>query len=89
MTSAPERLIQMVKDISRAISRGGVQHAVAGGMTVSAHGHPRATKGVDFLIDSRAVSASSPASMVAARREGRRPVFRKARRTFMGNLGTP
>lgn len=53
MTAAPERLIQMVKDVARAFSRSGVQHAVAGGMAVSAHGYPRATKDVDFLIDSR------------------------------------
>jgi hypothetical protein len=61
MTTAPERLIQMVKDIARAFSRRGVQHAVVGGMAVSAHGHPRATKDVDFLIDSRAVSAATSA----------------------------
>lgn len=61
MTTAPERLIQMVKDVARAFSRRGVQHAVAGGMAVSAHGHPRATKDVDFLIDSRTVESASAA----------------------------
>jgi hypothetical protein len=61
MTAAPERLIQMVKDVARAFSRRGLQHAVAGGMAVSAHGYPRATKDVDFLIDSRAVESASAA----------------------------
>jgi hypothetical protein len=56
VTTAPVRLIQVVKDIVRALSRHYVQHAVAGGMVVSTDRHPRGTKDVKFLIDSGGAS---------------------------------
>ncbi len=39
---------------SNALRRLGIPHAVAGGLAVGYHGHPRATKDVDFLVDDRA-----------------------------------
>jgi hypothetical protein len=53
MTTAPGRLVQMVKDVVAAFARHGIRHAVAGGMAVAAHGLPRATKNIDVLIDAR------------------------------------
>lgn len=53
MTTAPGRLVRMLKDVATAFMRADVAHAVAGGMAVAAHGLPRATKDIDFLIDMR------------------------------------
>ncbi len=51
MTTAPGRLIQMLEDVVRAFVRSDIAHAIAGGMAVAAHGLPRGTKDIDFLID--------------------------------------
>jgi hypothetical protein len=51
MTTAPARLMEMLQDVVRAFLHAGVAHAIAGGMAVSAHGLPRGTRDVDFLID--------------------------------------
>lgn len=50
MTTSPSRLKEMLRDIVAALSERGVTHALAGGMAVAAHGIPRATKDIDFLI---------------------------------------
>lgn len=39
---------------SRELTRCGVRHALIGGLAVGAHGAPRATKDVDFLVDAAA-----------------------------------
>jgi hypothetical protein len=41
-------------DASRALDELGVGHALVGALAVGAHGWPRATKGVDFLVDDSA-----------------------------------
>ena len=51
MTTSANRLVEMLREVVSALSRASVAHAVAGGMAVAAHGHPRATKDIDFLID--------------------------------------
>ncbi len=51
MTAAPSRLIQMLQDVVRTFDRSNIAHAIVGGMAVAAHGLPRATKDIDFLID--------------------------------------
>ncbi len=38
-------------DASRALAELGIPHAVIGGLAVGAHGAPRATKDVDFLVN--------------------------------------
>jgi hypothetical protein len=38
----------------------GVPHALIGGLAVGVHGHPRATKDVDFLVGNEAFSCMSP-----------------------------
>lgn len=34
--------------------RWGIRHALVGGLAVGHHGHPRATKGVDFIVGDEA-----------------------------------
>lgn len=38
-------------DVSAELTRLGVHHALIGGLAVGAHGYPRATKDVDFIVD--------------------------------------
>ena len=51
MSTAPSRLVEMLREVAAAFSQRKVAHAIVGGMAVAAHGLPRATKDVDFLID--------------------------------------
>ena len=39
---------------SAALTRAGVRHLVVGGLAVAAHGYPRSTKDVDFLVGDEA-----------------------------------
>jgi len=48
---APNRLVEMLREVTAAFGGRKVSHAVAGGMAVAAHGLLRATKDVDFLVD--------------------------------------
>ncbi|MFA5683021.1 MAG: nucleotidyl transferase AbiEii/AbiGii toxin family protein [Lysobacteraceae bacterium] len=50
-TIPPARLRQILDDVTRALTRKNIRHALAGGMALAAHGIPRATKDLDFLID--------------------------------------
>lgn len=46
---APRVLLNAVKT-ARLLTELGVRHALVGGLAVGIHGHPRATKDVDFLV---------------------------------------
>ena len=46
--------------VSKALTELGVPHALVGGLAVGLHGHPRATKDVDFLIGLEAFSSTTP-----------------------------
>ena len=46
---APSVLLDAI-DTSRRLTALGVPHALIGGLAVGLHGHPRATKDVDFLV---------------------------------------
>ena len=46
---APE-ILDALRLASDALTRAEVRHVVVGGLAVGAHGHPRATKDVDFLV---------------------------------------
>ena len=50
---APE-VLDAMKVASAALKRAGVRHVVVGGLAVGAHGFPRATKDVDFLVGDEA-----------------------------------
>lgn len=45
---------------SRRLSELGVPHTLVGGLAVGVHGHPRATKDVDFLVGPEAFESTSP-----------------------------
>lgn len=47
-------------DASQRLSELGVPHALIGGLAVGVHGHPRATKDVDFLVGAEAFERTSP-----------------------------
>lgn len=50
---APEVLAAM-RTADRILSRAKILHVLVGGLAVGAHGHPRATRDVDFLVDDTA-----------------------------------
>jgi hypothetical protein len=56
---APKVLLDAI-DASRRLSELGVPHALIGGLAVGVHGHPRATKDVDFLVGTEAFTSTSP-----------------------------
>lgn len=43
-------LVQEFERIVDALVRGGIEHAVCGGLAVAIHGHPRATRDIDLLL---------------------------------------
>ena len=49
-----DRVWKAMVDSSRALDELGIGHALVGALAVGAHGWPRATKGVDFLVDDSA-----------------------------------
>lgn len=50
MPIPPSHLKVMLRDIVTALTQHRVSHALVGGMAVAAHGLPRATKDIDFLV---------------------------------------
>jgi hypothetical protein len=48
------RIRDVVVKTHEALTAAGIRHALAGGLAVGAHGHPRATKDVDFLVGDEA-----------------------------------
>jgi hypothetical protein len=49
-----EKVWRAMADASKSLSALGVKHALVGGLAVGAHGWPRATRDVDFLVDDSA-----------------------------------
>ncbi|MBW2257711.1 MAG: hypothetical protein JRI25_24360 [Deltaproteobacteria bacterium] len=47
-------------ETSDRLRRLGVPHALVGGLAVGHHGHPRATKDVDFIVGDEAFAKTSP-----------------------------
>jgi hypothetical protein len=52
--SVAPRVLDAMRAASQALTELGVRHVVVGGLAVGAHGHPRATKDVDFLVGDEA-----------------------------------
>jgi hypothetical protein len=46
--------------VSATLTDLGVPHALVGGLAVGLHGHPRATKDVDFLVGPEAFATTTP-----------------------------
>lgn len=49
-----DKVWRAMHDASAALRELGVKHALVGGLAVGAHGWPRATKDVDFIVDDSA-----------------------------------
>lgn len=54
------RVLEDARRVSQALTDLGVRHALAGGLAVGLHGHPRATKDVDFIVGVEAFATTSP-----------------------------
>jgi len=48
------RVLHAMRVISAEYKRMGIKHALVGGLAIGAQGWPRATRGVDFLVDDKA-----------------------------------
>jgi len=48
------KVLEAMRSASNELTRLGVRHALVGGLAVGAHGYPRATKDVDFLVGDEA-----------------------------------
>ncbi len=49
-----DRILRAMRVADEMLTRAGVTHALCGGLAVGAHGFPRATKDVDFLVSDEA-----------------------------------
>lgn len=49
-----DRVLEAMRTSAAQLSRLGVRHWLVGGLAVGAHGHPRATKDVDFFVGDEA-----------------------------------
>lgn len=47
-------ILEAMRIASEQLTKVGIRHALVGGLAVGAHGHPRATKDVDFLVGEEA-----------------------------------
>ncbi len=54
------RVLDDARRVSERLAAVGVPHALAGGLAVGLHGHPRATKDVDFLVGEEAFATTVP-----------------------------
>jgi len=53
-------ILTRAEQVSAILRELGIPHALIGGLAVGIHGHPRATKDVDFLVGSEAFEATEP-----------------------------
>ena len=53
-------ILSRARDISRLLKELGIPHVLIGGLAVGIHGHPRATKDVDFMVGAEAFSSTDP-----------------------------
>lgn len=53
-------VLATAEEVSRRLAALGVPHALVGGLAVGVHGHPRATRDVDFLVGKEAFSQVFP-----------------------------
>ena len=54
------RVLDDARRVSARLTELHIPHALVGGLAVGLHGHPRATRDVDFLVGVEAFSATSP-----------------------------
>ena len=53
-------ILATAEEVSRRLTALGVPHALVGGLAVGVHGHPRATRDVDFLVGTEAFASTVP-----------------------------
>jgi len=53
-------ILTRAEQVSSTLRELGIPHALIGGLAVGVHGHPRATKDVDFLVGSEAFETTEP-----------------------------
>lgn len=53
-------LLRHAGEVSRLLRELEIPHVLIGGLAVGVHGHPRATRGVDFLVGPEAFASTSP-----------------------------
>lgn len=61
------KVLQDALTTSELLRTLGVRHALVGGLAVGLHGHPRATKDVDFIVGEEAFATTRP--LISFRRE--------------------
>ncbi len=54
------RVLEDARRVSERLTELGVPHVLVGGLAVGLHGHPRATKNVDFLVGPAAFATTTP-----------------------------
>lgn len=54
------RVLEDAVRVSGKLAELGVPHALVGGLAVGLHGHPRATRDVDFIVGAEAFATTSP-----------------------------
>lgn len=54
------RVLDDALRVSGKLAELGIPHALVGGLAVGLHGHPRATKDVDFIVGAEAFATTSP-----------------------------
>jgi len=54
------RVLDDARRVSATLTELGVPHALVGGLAVGLHGHPRATKDVDFIVGAEAFASTVP-----------------------------
>jgi hypothetical protein len=52
------KIVRAIRAAHEAYARLGIRHALIGGLAVGVHGHPRATKDVDFLVGAEAFESA-------------------------------
>ncbi len=55
-----DRILTDAMRTSELLTRLGVRHALIGGLAVGVHGHPRATKDVDYLVGNEGFASVTP-----------------------------
>ncbi len=63
-------VLRRAEEVSRRLAALGVPHALIGGLAVGVHGHPRATKDVDFLVGDAAFERIHPLLVFRAELSG-------------------
>ncbi len=53
-------ILKRAGELSAHLRELGIPHVLIGGLAVGIHGHPRATKDVDFLVGAEAFASTSP-----------------------------